>query len=291
MKDVDVLILVGVALCIGLFVAVYLPWIFIRGKAATYDPYDKLPDEGVNGWLLLMLVQVFSITPIYSSIQFLALLKTVNELRSQAFTNFAYSLVALTLAIIILAWKFHLPLITTRSRKAVSDVKRIYLLLPVASTLGFYLCSVMFLESTLPSVHRASVSELPRLFFSSAFGAAIWYWYLSKSKRVAVTYRHSEAEMKKSFSGSRSEEPSWSFQKQERSSFVDPSQQGGTFEPPVTKPLKTPFEEFPEVRVSRYELETAAGRPFDRDLWQECLSRSNDDEVAAMAQYRLRDGR
>lgn len=290
MKDVDVLILVGVALCIGFFVAIYLPWIFIRGKAAKYDPYDKLPDEGVNGWLLLMLVQVFSITPIYSSIQFLALLKTVNELRSQAFTNFAYSLVALTLAIIILAWKFHLPLITTRSRKAVSDVKRIYLVLPVASTLGFYLCSVMFLESTLPSVHRASVSELPGLFFSSAFGAAIWYWYLSKSKRVASTYRQDLPVMRSGRSESNSAEPSWPFPKQERGSFADPAEQKGTVEPLLAKPFKTSPEEFPAVRVSRYELEAAAGRPFDRDLWQECLNRSNGDEVAAMAQYRLRDG-
>ena len=95
MKDVDVLILIGVAFCIGFFVVIYLPWIFIRGKAAKYDPYDKLPDEGVNGWLLLMLVQVFSITPLYSGFQLLALLKTVNDLRSQAFTNFAYAIVAL----------------------------------------------------------------------------------------------------------------------------------------------------------------------------------------------------
>ena len=290
MKDVDVLILIGVAFCIGFFVVIYLPWIFIRGKAAKYDPYDKLPDEGVNGWLLLMLVQVFSITPLYSGFQLLALLKTVNDLRSQAFTNFAYAIVALTLAIIILAWKYHLPLITTRSRKAVLDVKRVYLLLPIASTLGFYICSVVFLESRLPSAHRASIAELPGLFFSSAIGAAIWYWYLSKSKRVAATYRQSEPLVKKSFSASTPEEPSWSFQKQERTSFVEPSQHMGAVEPSTPKSIKTSFEDFPAVRVNRYELEAAAGRPFDRDLWQECLSRSNGDEVAAMALYRLKDG-
>jgi len=71
---------------------------------------------------------------------------------------------------------------------------------------------------------------------------------------------------------------------------VEPSQHMGAVEPSTPKSIKTSFEDFPAVRVNRYELEAAAGRPFDRDLWQECLSRSNGDEVAAMALYRLKDG-
>lgn len=291
MKNVDLLITVVVAICVSFFVAVYLPWIFIKGKASRYDPYDKLPGEGVNGWLLLMLVQVFSISPIFASIQLLDLLKTVGELSIQPFTNFAYALVVLTFVIIILVWKYHLPLITTRSHKAVSNLKRIYLLLPFASTFGFYMCSAVFLKSTLPSLHRASIAELPGLFFSSAFGAAIWYWYLSKSRRVAATYRQNEPELKKNFSSPHLDEHDWPFPKQVKNGLVDSSRKSGVNESSTTKVSKTASEEFPAVRVNRYELEAAAGKPLDREAWQECLNLCNGDEVAAMALYQLRDGR
>jgi len=287
MKNIDSILLVVVALCIGVFVIIYLPWIFIRSKAAKYDPHDKRPEEGVEGWLLLMLVQVFSLAPTFSSIQLLALMKTVQELESQAFTNFTYALIGLTLTILLVTFRYHLPLITTRAAKAVLEVKRVYLLLPFAATVGFYLCSKFFLESTMTSVHRALVSELPGIFFSSGFGSAIWFWYLSKSKRVAATYRKNATETKKIFPAFHTAKPSRLHLNEAEPTLGESVRQRDTVELKSQKETLTLFfEDFQKVKIKRSELE-ALEVPYDHDVWRVCLSKAKGDEVSALAFYLL----
>lgn len=290
MKDVDVVILSVVAICIGFFAFIYLPWIFIRAKAAKYDPYDKLPDEGVNGWLLLMLVQVFALSPTYSLVQLLAMIASANRLDIQAFTNFAYSLVVLTVAICIASFKYHLPLISTRLKSAVADLKRFYFWLPFISTAAFYGCSKVFLEPTYGSLHKATIGELPGLFISVGLPAAIWYWYLSKSKRVAATYRQDEPVARPISTPVRQKEPSWPFVKPSGQTQSGPNQSKNPAGLQDLKVFDDVFEAFPAVRVTRHEIEAASGGAFDSDVWQECLRQSKGDEVAAMALYRLRHG-
>ena len=291
MKDIDVMILGGVAIGIGCFVLIYLPWIFIRGKAANYDPYDKLPDEGVNGWLLLMLVQVFSFTPISSLVQIFNLINVANRIENAAFTNYAYALVVLLVALCVASFKYHLPLIRTRQKAAVTDLKRFYLWLPVVATALLYLCSKLLLEPTYPSLHKATVVELPAMFVSVGVASGIWYWYLSKSKRVASTYRQDTPEARSMPLPVKPVEPSWTFVKSAGLAQSEPVHRKSPIGRQDLKVLGDVSEAFSTVRVSRHEVETASGRPFERDVWQECLSQSKGDEVAAMALYRLREGR
>ena len=289
MKNFDLAVFVVVGIAVVLFAAVYLPWIYIRAKAASHDSYDKLPEAGVNGWLLLLLVQAFSTSPIFALVQSAALINSASAAGSHAFSNFSYALVVCSVGIIVFGFKYHLPLINTRRLEAVAGVKRYYFYLPFAVTAAVYLCSKIFLEPTNPELHQLSILDLPSAFFGTAVGAGIWYWYLSKSKRVAATYRDGESPKKPTNTSRASKEPSWAFPSpaktepgtttlaQEISEFGEQGVLGGN------------FEEFPTVRVSRYELASVSGTDFNRDVWQECLSKSGGDEVAALALYRLRD--
>jgi hypothetical protein len=290
MKDVDVVILSVVAICIGFFAFIYLPWIFIRAKAAKYDPYDKLPDEGVNGWLLLMLVQVFSLQPISSVIELFSVLSLAKASTIPAINNFAYAVSTLLIIVCLASFRYHLPLINTRLNITVTNLKRFYLWLPLVFTAGYYTCSKVFLDPTYPSVHKATINELPGMFFVACFASAIWYWYLSKSKRVAATYRQNEPVARPIFTPDNHEEPSWPFVKpsgQAQSGSLQSKNPVGRHDPKVFEYV---FEAFPAVRVNRHEIEAASGGAFDSDVWQECLRQSKGDEVAAMALYRLRHG-
>jgi hypothetical protein len=288
MKDVDLVILSVVAICIGFFAFIYLPWIFIRAKAARYDPYDKLPDEGVNGWLLFLLVQVFSLQPISSAITLLSVLSLAKASAIPAINNFAYAEAMLLIIVCLASFKYHLPLINTRLKIAVTNLKRFYVWLPLVVTAGYYTCSKVFLDPTYPSVHKATIDGLPVRFLVACFASAIWYWYLSKSKRVAATYRQDEPVTRPISTPVRQEEPSWPFVKPAGQTHSGVNLSKNPAGRQYLNVFDDVFEAFPAVRVNRHEIEAASGGAFDSDVWQECLRQSKGDEVAAMALYRLR---
>lgn len=146
---------------------------------------DKL--FGVRGWLLFFVVCLVVIAPLYSLIsagglvtqaKLLANIGQGFEGKSLAFILYATAGLVIGLA----AWGAYCGIQIYKLRPlAIKITKRMLLISFVVGSIWAIGIAVVLSNA---AIYREVMAEVAR----SAIGVAIWYWYLSKSKRVAITF-------------------------------------------------------------------------------------------------------
>ena len=274
MSNIDSMLIIAVATLASCFVLLYLPWTYIKGKARTYDVSGDESGAEVAGWLLLILVTVFSTGPFFSALVVIALLSSAREIGLPQYTTYAYAIGAVIIGLNVWAMRLHSRLITTRRKSAVDAVKKFYLYLPFALLTAPWLLSSALLKADLPLVHDAVVREALINLFSSVVTSALYYWYFAKSKRVARLYSDTSSPLQ-NISPKVSRERinhEGQFTKNEPR-FAQSSSFGSS------------FDQFPRVQVSETELFRSLNTRVDSADWESCLAKTSGDEVAALALY------
>jgi Protein of unknown function (DUF2569) len=160
---------------------------FAAGAAGqgTDDDYGKY--RGVGGWLLLLCVGLTILGPLFAVASLTGSFREVSPLLDQFPGLMVLMVVDTTLTVGLMAFSIYAGVALWQIRPgAVSTAKR-YLLwslvyLPVTAVLPF-------MVGLLSESHPAMLKEIARDTLRGVIATAIWYWYLTKSKRVKATYR------------------------------------------------------------------------------------------------------
>ena len=282
MSNLDSTLAVSVAVLASCFVFLYLPYTYIKGKAKAYDLGPVQEGASVGGWLLVILVAVFSTGPLISILAILSLISGAHDVSSPQYTLYAYALSAVIIGFNVWAMMVHSRLITTRRKRALENVKKFYIYFPVAMLCAVWLLSALLLKYELPSIHKIVVEEVFKSFFGTALTSALYYWYFAKSSRVASLYTDISS-VKAVLEPSRSKD---ALSPKQELTFAGSRRYAteGLYTAPVDD------EYFPNVRVSRAELLALSGARVERDAWDDFVNLARGDEVAALAMY-LRQAR
>jgi hypothetical protein len=277
MSNLDSTLAVSVAVLASCFVFLYLPYTYIKGKAKAYDLGPVQEGASVGGWLLVILVAVFSTGPLISILAVLSLISAAHDFSFRQYTLYAYALSAVIIGFNVWAMIVHGRLITTRRRRAVEDVKKFYIYFPFAMLCAVWLLSALLLKSESPSIHKIVVEEVFKSFFGTAVTSALYYWYFAKSSRVASLYTDvSPIEPVLDSSRSRG-----ALNPKQELAFVAYRRYGS--EGLHTEPVGDEY--FPNVRVSTAELLALSGVRMERDAWEDFVNLARGDEVVALAMY------
>lgn len=140
---------------------------------------NRVPCSGVRGWLLvlcLLLMVVFPLTVLY---------QTREIVRSGLWTHVAVGLLFYLVYLGLAGFSFAAGLSLLLTRRNAVTVAKLYLIATATFAVVFYLWMVVrdWKEPSLDPVEIASrILPGPILFM------AVWYGYLTKSKRVRNTY-------------------------------------------------------------------------------------------------------
>lgn len=263
---------------------------WVHYLADDNGPLDKEGLVGVRGWLTLLVGGLVGWGPIISIGRFYQefsqaeglypAIKRLPEWHS-------YTSVMWVLVLLITAWQVHVGWRMCRDRSpVVIQYLKKYLLLSPLSLLVLGFPNVLVLKADYPA------SEMLGGAVGVGVVNALWYWYISKSRRVARTYNLPDAALRPASMAPR------------------PAHRGGVemvASSSTKEPLAAPLEAYRgvtvptvstrlepssvEEKISQHRLERSLGSSLDEDLYSRCLAECEFDHLRAAAMYqRLKAG-
>jgi hypothetical protein len=279
----------GVTLSIA--VVFGLPFLLVKYVGSKTGPTDDSRHIGIKGWLALLIALMGIVGPLYVTGILYSGFDDLERsypavLRSPEYSSYKSSAIFISAVVVLVqvysAWR----LLASRDLVAVILLKRFLIASPFLA-FCYPLLGSFYFEEMGPD----QWGEAIRSFVGVSLANAVWYLYLSKSKRISATYREPGEFAFSDFS--------WNKEIATRSIDRETSKVVNE----VTNNKMADFQILNRNRRSTIHLALAAGSTekrfkgisnleriygigqVDQAKWAECLTSSEFDEIRACAKY------
>ena len=276
---------------LSLALVFFVPFWAVKYLGSKTGPTDDSRYVGIKGWLALCIALMGIVGPLYvAAILFSGFDELERSypavLRSPEYSSYKSSAIVISLVVVLVQMYSAWRLLISRDRSAVFFLKKFLVTSPL---LAF--CYPLLGSFYFSGLEPSQWNEAFRSFLAVSVANAIWYFYLTKSKRVSATY--GEIGSAVSSKSILQRDTSTSFVGIDAPKPVDKIRNGEITGLPLSdldsqsmKNILPPFEK--SYRrfngVSNLERVYGVGR-VDQANWAACLESSECDEIRACAKY------